>query len=271
MKIFQTSCLGAGFTRMDAITLTFSMMLIGAIGWAGFWLGGEKRRIWACENHLKELGQTFTSYTYDHRGNLPVGVYDDGKTSNTWDHELMADLEPKNSGSGKSDGKDEPAPSVRSIFKCPSDPGPYAGGLARSYAMPIYDINKAGWPADQNSESGLGLYLDKRTLRKAHMAMDDSPSGAIPALNVTAVPDPSGTALLVECIVTGNHIGQIKYACAASVKDQFQISTVKPEDFHGGKMNYLLLDGHVELLSPAQSGGQVGADNQGMWTIRPED
>jgi prepilin-type processing-associated H-X9-DG protein len=77
--------------------------------------------------------------------------------------------------------------------------------------------------------------------------------------------------LLVERISIPNALWQTKFACIISAKEQFDAKTIDQNKFHGGKLNYLMLDGHVELLRPIQSGGHVGAGNQGLWTIRPGD
>ena len=85
------------------------------------------------------------------------------------------------------------------------------------------------------------------------------------------VPDPADTALLVERISNLNVLWATKYACITSTKEQFEAKTsFAARDFHGGKMNYLMLDGHVELMLPLQSAGFVGAGG-GLWTIRAGD
>lgn len=137
--------------------------------------------------------------------------------------------------------------------------------------MPMYDINKVGWPPEVNSPGGLGLYLDAKAIAKAREVMPTAPANYIPAIKISMVPAPADTALLVERINIPNALWQTKYAYIISAKEQFDAKTIAQEKFHGGKMNYLLLDGHVELLWPIQSGGHVGSGNQGLWTIRPDD
>ncbi len=135
--------------------------------------------------------------------------------------------------------------------------------------MPVYDINLAGWPPEPDSQGGLGLYLDNRTLRKARQAMPEETTRLVPAINLSVVQKPGETALLVERITSGNLLFNPRYASIASTTEQLGNSSVTAKNFHGGRMNYLLLDGHVELLLPAQSAGFTG--NGGFWTLWPDD
>jgi len=137
--------------------------------------------------------------------------------------------------------------------------------------MPMYDINRVGWPPDKNSLGGLGLYLDAQTIQTAREADSTKSADYVPAIKTSMVPDPADTALLVERISIPNALWGTKYACIISTREQFDAKTFAAEDFHGGKMNYLMLDGHVELLLPIQAGGHVGAGNEGLWSIRSGD
>lgn len=73
----------------------------------------------------------------------------------------------------------------------------------------------------------------------------------------------------MERISIQNALWATRFACVVSIKEQFDAKTFEPKDFHGGKMNYLLLDGHVELLARAQSTDFIGTG--GLWTIWPVD
>jgi prepilin-type processing-associated H-X9-DG protein len=46
----------------------------------------------------------------------------------------------------------------------------------------------------------------------------------------------------------------------------FQDNSTK---FHGGRFNYLMIDGHVELLSPLQTGSFDGTS--GIWSLKEKD
>lgn len=250
------------------------LLLLAAVVYACVWVGGEKRRTWVCANHLKTLGRAFADYTQDHNGSLPPAAFDNGTNGSTaWDKEIMPYLEAKPARPTSTGGQAALKAKFAPIFKCPSDREPHGGELPRSYAMPIYDINRAGWPSDQSSLGGLGLSLDGKTLRLAKKALPLEATDYFPAINISQVPDPGNTALLVEHINILNMVWSAKQACIGSTKEQFEAKTFEAKDFHAGKMNYLLLDGHVELLAPEMlSAVPPGIGRSaGIWTIRPQD
>lgn len=256
-----------GWTRVDALMGGAALLVLAALLYAGIWVGGEQRRIWVCAHHLKTLGGAFTAYAQDHGDALPPEVFDDGTTRTSWDQEIAPYLKPQLAKSSLPSEQQAHLNKVAYIFKCPSDREPRGGASPRSYAMPIYDINRLGWPAKPESAGGLGLHLDVQSIAKARAADTALPPDALPAIKVSAVPAPAGTALLVERINILNALWQPNLAGASSAKEQFEARTFEPRDFHGGKMNYLMLDGQVELLSLAQSEGLAG----GVWTMRIGD
>lgn len=256
---------------MDVITLAGVVVLLGALVWAGILIGGEQRRIWVCTHRIKTLGRAFAEYARDHQGALPPAVVDDGQKKISWDWEIAAYLNPGFAKQNPPGNEKELKAKVAFAFKCPSDKEPRGGAVARSYSMPIYDINLDGWPPDQNSLGGVGLILNAKRLEKARKAMPLQPSDYVPAIKVSMVPAPADTALLVECINIQNALWGTEYACIASTTEQFGAKTIEAKDYHRGKMNYLMLDGHVELLSPAQDDGYLGLGTQGLLTIKRGD
>jgi len=239
--------------------------------WARFAGGFEKYRTISCAHHMKRLGQAFSEYAQNHDDALPPAVVDDGTNSTSWDKEISVYLEPELAKQNSPDSEKALKAKIAPLFKCPSDRELRGGSKPRSYSMPMYDINRVGWPPDKNSLGGLGLYLDAQTIQTAREADSTKSADYVPAIKTSMVPDPADTALLVERISIPNALWGTKYACIISTREQFDAKTFAAEDFHGGKMNYLMLDGHVELLLPIQAGGHVGAGNEGLWSIRSGD
>jgi len=259
--------LAKGFTRMDAFMVTFSVVLLAAIVYAGSWIGGEKRRIWVCAHHLQTLGRAFDDYSRDHDGALPAALIDNGTKSTSWDREIAGYLNAKWIKGQAPESQPALAAKIAPIFKCPSDRELHGNANARSYSMTAYDLNRAGWPPKADSTGGLGLSLDERTIAQAR-AIDAAESPDYrPAIKFSQVTAPDDTALLVEHISILNALWSSKLASIASSHEQFAGKTFAAKDFHGGKMNYLMADGHVELMSPAESAGLMG----GVWTIRKGD
>jgi len=272
-KLKIQSCSIRAFTRIDASFVVFAVLLLAAVGWVGIGAGRNEWQSSVCARHLTTLGQAFLAYAHDHDGALPPAMYDDGHTSNTWDTVIAGYLLPSTAPfSDKSSPLSaDQEKQIAYLFQCPADHEPRWTGTPRSYSMPIYDINSAGWPPDVNSLGGLGLSLDRRTLRKARAAMPPELAKTIPSITTSMVPAPDDTALLVECVSSINVLWQSPCACIVSTENQFKANTFKVKDFHGGKMNYLMLDGHVETMLPVQSGGHLASGDQGVWTIRPGD
>jgi len=232
-------------------------------------MAGEKRRIWVCASHLKTLGQAFVDYAHDHNDELPPAVLESRTVITSWDIEIAPYLAPKLSKQISAEEWKNCQEKVAPIFKCPSDREPRAGAQPRSYSMPIYDLKKASWPPDEQSTEGLGLYLEAKAVKQFRVT--DAAEVELPVIKTSMVKAPADTALLVERISILNALWAPKFACIASVGEQFDAKTFGARDFHRGKMNYLMLDGHVELLQPSQSGGHLGTGKQGVWTIRPGD
>jgi prepilin-type processing-associated H-X9-DG protein len=250
------------------------LFLLGVLVWVGMSISGEKRRTWLCAHHMKVLGRAFAEYTEAHSQKLPVGVYDDGSGNSTsWDKEIAVYLEPELVEKNTSERQKALEAKVAPFFKCPSDSEPRGGAASRSYAMPLYDLNKIGWPPDKNVSGGLGLYLDAKAIARARAEAPVSPANDVPAITLSMVSAPADTALLVERISILNALWQAKYACIATPGEQFDAKTIDAKNFHGGNMNYLMLDGHVELLSPEMISSVPPSiwKGGGIWTIRPED
>ena len=188
----------------------FSLLLLALVAWAAVWVGGEKRRIWVCEHHMKTLGQAFAEYAQDHKNALPPAVVDDGKNSTSWDSEIAVYLQSELTKSNSPQAIKSLKAKIAPLFKCPSDREPRRGGLTRSYSMPMYDINLVGWPPDHNSVGGIGLYLNAKTIKKAREADSAESPGYMPVIKTSMIPDPADTALLVERISSQNAYGPQK-------------------------------------------------------------
>lgn len=260
-----------GFTRTDLNFVIGIMMLLGVLAWVGVVISGEKRRIYACASHEKTLGHAFADYSNDHGDDLPPAVIAGQPFGTSWDREIAPYFEPKALKPGDAAQQKASEAKVAYLFKCPSDRELRGGAQPRSYSMPMYDISKDGWPPNGNSMGGLGLYLDAKAIKKARNENSLETSDTLPAIKTAVVPTPSDTALLVERISILNALWAAKYACTISTREQFDAKTFTAKEFHSGKMNYLMLDGHVELLLPIQSGGHLGEGDQGLWSIRPGD
>jgi prepilin-type processing-associated H-X9-DG protein len=250
--------------------LVFVVLSVGVLILVlGMMNGQEFRRTWSCKQRLKELGGAFQQYVKDNDNALPPAALLDGEKQIAWDQLIAPYLVamPKNTTgtNALSTGLEKAA----EYFACPSDREPRGGARTRSYSMPMYDVKKQGWPADSESVGGLGLYLDQAQLKAERAARPGEGNKFVPVIKVAMASAPADTALLVERIAIRNGLWGTTFACTVALREQWDAKTLERRKFHGGKFNYLMLDGHVELMWPAQSSGLAGSG--GLWTINAKD
>jgi prepilin-type processing-associated H-X9-DG protein len=100
----------------------------------------------------------------------------------------------------------------------------------------------------------------------------------IPAITLGMVPAPGRTLLLTEQARSNNLLWGYSCAVIHNAHEHLDETAIPTEKYHGGKFNYLMVDGHVEMLFAAQSEGKeevAGLKNVKHtgddWTIRPDD
>ena len=257
----------AAFTRTDVFVTVGVVCLLGMLVWAGIAVAGEKRRIFFCASHLKTLGRAFAEYVQEHQDVLPPAVVMEGTNSTSWDREIAGYLDAKWDKRKSPEQQKAAVAKIATTFKCPSDREPRGDANVRSYSMPMYDVNRAGWPPKPDSVGGLGLYLDAKNLASLRTTEPAGIAGGLPGIKTSLAGAPADTALLVERISILNALWATRFACTESSEEQFDAKTFSAREFHGGKMNYLMLDGHVEFMAPKQSRRFMG----GVWTLRQGD
>jgi len=195
----------------------------------------------------------------------------------------------------------------------PSWLGATARNTHRSYVMPRYVYNSATpdvspWPPNPVALTGMGLSWNfgNGNATSSHCPwndLDKSP-GTSPALTYSsstpvprpvrqyaiysaAVRDSSETIYLTERIHVSNLMGHPDVSFIDNSNQHMTTGTAAAQqggqdwtyplerDYHpAGSWNYLMADGHVELLAPVAT---LGTTNQnrglrtGKWTINPQD
>ena len=86
---------------------------------------------------------------------------------------------------------------------------------------------------------------------------------------------PATTMLLTEQAQSYNIEFSYSGAAIDSPLAHLDTKIIKSSRYHGGKFNYLMMDGHVEWLSPLESLGEndpayddPAAQYQNVWTIK---
>jgi len=284
-----------GFSRTDLVVTVAVLACLAA--WFIWLHGGERGRIAACAGNLRVLGQAIHSDAQDHDNQLvPAGI-DVGKSKVSWDVELYPYLNPGLAPSTAPGSRGELLLASAPRFHCPSDTF-NRGANPRSYAMAARDMQLAGWPPSSEDKTGVGIWWMQRTVRSllGDNAWEDAQAHPekLPRLKLSVVLAPKNTLDLTELLLPNNRLGQVSEAIrvfhpneqrmlpfVANTNNhtmQYRRIGGSPEEvfgdnpnrFHFGKFNYLMIDGHVELLTASQTGGD-GFPPAGIWTIKPGD
>jgi prepilin-type processing-associated H-X9-DG protein len=250
------------FSRIDLLAIIFIVLFFGL--WLGTTHLGERGRIARCQANLAALGKATQAYANDEWDSIPAADINVGKLQVAWDLKLLPYLK---LGLVKANSEQlfELAPRY---FACPSDQVPHKG-TPRSYAMSGNDMLPEHWPPRADIATGVGLVWETSSVsRLLGMAALKSPD-ALPGIKVSVIPAPSDTFLLTDLINPINTFGGRPGSAVYDPSAQQKCLQADGAAFHDGRLNYLMVDGHVELLSPLQTGTLKGA--AGIWSIGKAD
>ena len=246
------------FSRIDLLAVILVVAVLGVR--AGMTRSGEPKRIAQCAANLSSLGKAMHRYADEHVNALQAAGMDLGGIKDSWDTKLFPCLAP-----GLASDSDALLETVPRFYVCPSDNIPHTG-LPRSYSMGGNDMSPEQWPPGRDSATGVGLWWDKHTvltlLDEDALEKPDS----LPAVSLSDVPAPGDTVLLTEFIGGDNLLRGNRMTSVLGTSQQRQNFKDGGARFHGGKFNYLMVDGHVELLSPLQTGSFDGT--AGIWSLK---
>lgn len=253
----------SAFTRVDLLALIVVVLLLGV--WFGSAYLGEHGRTIRCERNLSALGKAMHGYANENNDAIPNAGINLGRTQSSWDVKLFPYLKPDLAKSKGAYEQRELRLAVSPFFVCPSDSANHREA-PRSYAMGGNDMLPDHWPPGQDSATGVGLWWDKRTV----LSLLDSDAlknpESLPVIKLSSVPDPADTLLLSEFIDPNNNLGSTRQVTVLGTSQQRQFFNDGGAHFHHGKFNYLMVDGHVESLSPLQTGSFDGS--AGIWSLK---
>lgn len=260
------------FTRLDLCCVIFSTAIL--LGFLLFNFTGERGRIFQCTRNLKRLGDAMQDFAADHNDSLPpAGVQEE---QITWDMLITPYLRPDLVISNSAYAKRLLKMAVAPYFICPSDKLVRAD--PRTYVMSGNDMEPENWPPGVDSATGVGLVWNKQRVENllGKDALDQAKTNvtALALVKRSSIPDPANTLLLTEIVRSDGQIGNIPTAIVSDARIQVEMFKGDSFRFHHGRFNYLMADGHAELLSPFRAGnaGAFDADRQsGIWTIKKED
>lgn len=273
-----------GFGRVDLIALLAVLFGLVALLSAVVFRLRHPATHERCALNLKELGAAMAIYEKDNNDRLPYAYIkpekDSDRNSKVWDG-LIFPLIPLNS---------EGLPQ-RHLFRCPADTIPRTADRSqRTYAMPAHDMQKENWPPGPDNDTGVGLFWEAgrqglagitNIISGGNRLEANATSGAtfsIPAFRLNMIPAPTSTLLLTENARPMNILFSPSGATIRGPSQHVQTRLIDIENYHGGRINYLMIDGHVEFLNPQDSVGRndpapdnSDKDHPNIWTVRPND
>ncbi len=282
----------AAFARSDLVTLMACLGVGLLLLWSLLLAGRSWRRsstAGTCLANLAAIGKAVQMYATDNRDKLPyAGIRTPEGKQWSWDDLLSRHLgETRSASQLESATPDAPM----KVLRCPADkddlinPHHARGGAhRRTYAMPRHDMTSANWPPGPGNSTGVGLFWDvtrdstfplsARRWRhvKAGGLLDVRDAQA--SFIAPMISQPARTMAMTEHVHTNNIIGNALEASILNATEHIHIRTPMTEArFHGGRFNYLFLDGHAETLTPLSTLGAnpSPAYQSGMWTVNPND
>lgn len=248
-----------------AIIAILAAMLMPALSQAR----AAARKI-ACVNNLRQVGLGFALYSTSYDDTIPYAAWwDNGGTNNIWGWDdyvhpfLAAELPIVKYEAFYL----KPADALK-IMHCPASAKSFAvsgnNRAAQNYVMPLNN--------SVSSNKFIGNWQTSNNEPK-HRPL-------------SGVPAPSSTMLLSEVDSTGNNQSQGRGAATSSVSKQLDPTSDGLQTNAGwtnnalllhpsGRLNYLMVDGHVETLNP-QSVDVIGTSGtinapKGIWTLADDD
>ena len=270
------------FSKMDLLITIGVVALLAGVGAGFFTYSKSFTKINTCAANLRLLGVAVQMYAPQNADKIPyafIHLNDHNKIS--WDTLVR----PYARAGMRGEDPNQPAPGTnefKKILLCPDDDtGPRDWGKPqgrRTYSMPWHDMAAANWPPAGTNDTGLGLgWRANGAQGNASLSAVVKQGGILPSIKLAMVLDTSGTLLLAEQSRSNNIIANSSGATIRGIADHVERRDDRePVPYHKAKLNYLMADGHVELLSPQETiGSGVTGTNQyphhGKWTLNPKD
>jgi prepilin-type processing-associated H-X9-DG protein len=289
VKIEQKTrkCRLAAFTRVELATVAGVLIAIVSLG--AVWIVKPRHisREAQCAINLKALGAAMAMYEQANNDRLPYAMIRypaaEAKNDKTWDTLIYPFVPPNDRGLAQ-----------KHFLQCPADTLPAKGDQRRrTYSMPAHNMIKQDWPPGTNNGTGVGLwwtyYGKNMAALKTILPKTSAPSTnsnaevsivqpKLPAISLSMIQAPAATLLLTEHAAAGNLAFNFSGSTIGGPSEHLDKKVLKAEEYHDGKINYLMVDGHAEMLFPLQSIGQHDPrdtnpeiERPNIWTIRAND
>lgn len=265
------------FSRTDLAIIIVILAVLIVLGDSLLIRWGQNSRKAQCAGNLRALSAGATSYEKENGDRLPYAyiVYD-SSSYKTWDQLILPFISPTHPGVNAY------------LLRCPADTIPanqQLGARRRTYAMPTHDMSDSpdDWPPGQDNLTGIGLWWAPDGWGRANLTnvvFQPTKPGFVdtPAYLLSMIRAPATTLFLTENAQSNNVAFHYFGATIDSPSQHLGSDAFEPNQYHGGKFSYLMIDGHVELLFPLQSQGRndliedgSGGHYPNVWTVNPND
>lgn len=298
-----------GFTLLEVLVVVACLVLLSGMLLPAMARARMVAQTHGCLSNLKYLGTAATMYEYDNGGKMVfASLHLRPGVELSWDDLI----DPYLGGSlSRSERWAGPYSGLKGMayLKCPSDHAPAVAPVAsakrvwrRTYAMPRYIYQPDGgiWPPNIQSRTGVGFswrfdengtpddttcYTWNSVDRYDGDGSDERPFPHKQwAMRGNLILEPTETIFLTERIGAENLAGGASKATIDNPSQHCETGTVQlgggrtytyapASAHHNNAFNYLMADGHVDLLEPQQTtrrGSALDAQSR-MWTIRAGD
>jgi prepilin-type processing-associated H-X9-DG protein len=134
--------------------------------------------------------------------------------------------------------------------------------------MSSHNMAAENWPPGPENTTGVGLWWDSYGMDSL-LGHEPQNLDELALVKLSWFQDPANTLLLTEYPLANNRLGHVDDVRVGSPGDQASGLLVGLPKIHYGRFNYLMADGHVELLTGLQTGGIGGSS--GIWSIKKGD
>ncbi len=266
----------AAFTVLELLVVIGILAVLAGLVLSAVGRGKARTHTVMCLANLKQMALAFHAYAEEGDGAFPTAIWRPMSAGGVATNISFDDLLYPHLGIGLTEAEKVadriPLAKRSKLLTCPADtiaPAfPTTNTWRRTYSMSEARMVSGPLPLLEAAGGGVGVC---HSIAWGAVPTVDRPA----VLRASAVPDPANMLALVERPNPVNYAGNDHWAVTRRTGEQRNgfPSARFGQQYHGGRFNYLFVDGRVELLAPEATWGRAGSDLvwAGAWTLRTDD